>query len=126
MSFTVERFDARAWPDEQLEGLFDGAFPSFISADPVAAVYIGRIREWFADMNVMLVDEHDRPAAVGWGVPIRWTGEVTDLPTGYTDTASGLSFPLSRKRAIAGRPGGSRAGLIPLETSPHSGGSARS
>jgi len=82
----VERFDARAWPDEELEALFDGAFPAFISADPVAAVYIGRIREWFADMNVMLVDEHDRPAAVGWGVPIRWTGEVTDLPTGYTDT----------------------------------------
>lgn len=86
MSFTVERFDARTWPDAVLEPLFADAFPAFISADPVAAVYIGRIREWFAELNIMLVDEDDRPAAVGWGVPIRWSGEITDLPTGYTDT----------------------------------------
>ena len=34
----------------------------------------------------MLVDEEDRPAATGWGVPIRWNGELTDLPSGYTET----------------------------------------
>lgn len=86
MPFTIERFDARSWPDEQLDPLFNGAFPAFISADPVAAVYIARIREWFGELDIVLVDEQDRPAAVGWGVPIAWSGEVTNLPFGYTDT----------------------------------------
>lgn len=60
--------------------------PAFITADPVVAVYINRVRQWFGEFNILLVDNHDRPAAVGWGVPVRWTGEVTDLPAGYTDT----------------------------------------
>ncbi len=86
MTYRVERFDARQWPDEQLEPMFADAFPPFISADPVAAVYIGRVRQWFGEFDVMLLDDQDQPAATGWGVPIRWTGELTDLPSGYTDT----------------------------------------
>ena len=86
MTYRIERFDARDWPDEQLEPLFADAFPPFITADPVAAVYIGRVREFFGEFDIMLVDDADRPAATGWGVPIRWTGELTDLPSGYTDT----------------------------------------
>ena len=85
MPFIVERFDARGWPDEQLDRLFDGAFPAFISADPVAAVYIAKVRQMFGELHILLIDD-DRPAAVGWGVPVRWSGEVTDLPSGYTDT----------------------------------------
>lgn len=85
-SLAVERFDARAWPDELLEPLFDGAFPAFIAADQVAAAYIGRVRDWFAEFNVILLDDDHSPAATGWGVPIRWSGELHDLPTGYTDT----------------------------------------
>jgi hypothetical protein len=82
----VERSDARAWPDAQLEALFDGAFPAFITADPVAAAYIGRVRGYFAEFNVMLVDDEVvQPVATGWAVPIRWSGELTDLPAGYTD-----------------------------------------
>jgi hypothetical protein len=84
MTFSIERFDARAWPDDQLEALFADAFPDFITADAVAKVYIGRVREWFADFNIMLVDD-DEPVATGWGVPIRWNGQVGDLPSGYTD-----------------------------------------
>jgi hypothetical protein len=86
LSLAVERFDARAWPDEQLEPLFGGAFPAFIAADQVAAAYIGRVREWFAEFNIILLDEDESPVATGWGVPIRWSGELHDLPTGYTDT----------------------------------------
>ena len=86
MTYHVERSDARNWPDEQLEPLFADAFPPFITADPVAAVYIGRVRSFFAEFDIMLLDEHERPVATGWGVPIRWTGELTDLPSGYTDT----------------------------------------
>lgn len=86
LSLAVERFDARTWPDEQLEPLFGRAFPAFIAADPVATAYIARVRKWFAEFNITLLDEDERPAATGWGVPIRWSGELHDLPTGYTDT----------------------------------------
>ena len=86
MSYLIERFDARQWPDELLESLFTDAFPPFITADPVARVYIGRVREWFGEYDIMMVDEDGRPVATGWGVPIRWNGELADLPSGYTDT----------------------------------------
>lgn len=86
MPNSVERFDARSWPDEQLDPLFAGAFPPFITADRVAKVYIDRVRERFADLNIMLVDDSSTPIATGWGVPIRWNGEISDLPSGYTDT----------------------------------------
>lgn len=86
MTFTVERLDARGWSEPSLAPLFAGAFPEFISADPVAAVYIDRIRAWFPEFHVVLRDGDERPVALGWGVPIRWTGAVTDLPAGYTDT----------------------------------------
>lgn len=86
VSLTVERFDDRVWRDEQLDPLFDGAFPAFITADPVSAAYIGRVRECFTAFNIVLLDRGQRPAAVGWGVPIRWFGELHDLPIGYTDT----------------------------------------
>jgi hypothetical protein len=82
----VERFDARPWPETVLEELFAEAFPAFITADQDAKKYIGRVREWFADLNIMLVDDQEVPVATGWGVPIRWTGELADLPAGYTDT----------------------------------------
>lgn len=84
MSYSVERFDARTWSVAQLDALFDGAFPAFITADAVVRTYVWRVREWFADLNIVLVSG-DQPVATGWGVPIRWNGEVSDLPAGYTD-----------------------------------------
>jgi GNAT superfamily N-acetyltransferase len=86
MTLAVERFDARPWSEEQLEPLFGGGFPEFISADQVVKEYIGRVREWFADLSIILLDTGDAPVAAGWGVPIRWSGDVGDLPAGYTDT----------------------------------------
>jgi hypothetical protein len=83
----VERFDARTWPEDVLKELFAGAFPEFITADVEVKKYIGRVREWFTDLNIMLVDDQEVPVATGWGVPIRWNGELAGLPTGYTDTA---------------------------------------
>jgi hypothetical protein len=85
MPTSVERFDARAWPDDQVEALFADAFPSFITADAAARSYIDRVRQWFTAFNIMLVRD-DEPVATGWGVPIRWNGEIADLPSGYTDT----------------------------------------
>lgn len=99
MTLTVERFDARDWPADVLEALFAGAFPEFITADVVAAAYIERVRDWFGEFNIVLVDEHDRPAATGWGVPLRWSGECADLPSGYTDAT---------RRAVEDRVSGAR------------------
>ena len=44
-----------------------------------------RVREWFPEWNLTLVDTQQNPVAVGWGIPVRWDGTVDDLPTGYTD-----------------------------------------
>ncbi|GAA3373636.1 hypothetical protein GCM10020367_34360 [Streptomyces sannanensis] len=94
MNLTVERTGAREWSDEQLEMLFAGGFPQFITADQTVKQYIGRVREWFGDLDLMLIDEHGVPVATGWGVPLRWDERVESLPTGYTD---------SLVRAVEGR-----------------------
>lgn len=51
----MERFNARTWPDHVPDELFADAF---ITADLDAKKYIGRVRAWFADLNIVLVDEH--------------------------------------------------------------------
>ena len=81
----IERTDAREWTDEQLQALFSEGFPEFIVADRLAKQYIGRVREWFPELNLMLVDDRGWPVAGGWGIPIRWDGRPETLPTGYTD-----------------------------------------
>lgn len=64
--------------------LFSEGFPDFITADRLVKEYIGRVGEWFADLDLMMVDQHEVPVAAGWGVPIRWDGLAETLPTGYT------------------------------------------
>ncbi|MFJ1736599.1 GNAT family N-acetyltransferase [Streptomyces sp. NPDC088254] len=85
MILTTERADAHEWPQEPLAELFSEGFPAFITADRLVKEYIGRVREWFADLDLMLVDEDGAPVAAGWGVPVRWDGQVGTLPAGYTD-----------------------------------------
>jgi GNAT superfamily N-acetyltransferase len=103
MTLTAERSDARSGRDDELEPLFGGAFPAFITADQVAKKYIGQVREWFPDLDIILIDEDDVPVATGWGVPIRWNGETADLPGGYTDTL---------RRAVEGRERGDTPGTL--------------
>lgn len=100
MPLAVERFDAREWPDEVLEPIFADAFPPFIGADKVAALYIDRVREYFADLNIILLDETDQPVACGRGVPIAWNGELNDLPTGYTLPPPELSYSSGLNRDV--------------------------
>ncbi|MGM9470131.1 hypothetical protein [Streptomyces murinus] len=76
MKLIIERFDAREWAEEQLEELFGEGFPEFIGADRLVERYIGRIREWFAELNLVLVDERGVPVAAGWGIPVRWDGRA--------------------------------------------------
>ena len=65
--------------------LFAEGFPVFITADHEVKKYISRVREYFPQLDVMLVDEVEAPAATGWGVPIVWSDEVDDLPTSFAD-----------------------------------------
>lgn len=99
MSLAVERFDARSWPASELDPLFEGAFPAYITADQEAKAYIGRVRECFADLNIILVEDDQVPVATGWAVPIGWIGNLAGLPTGYTDTI---------RRAVEGHEAGER------------------
>jgi GNAT superfamily N-acetyltransferase len=85
MISTAERSDARNRPDEQLAELFSEGFPQFITADRLVTQYIGRVREFFPELDLTLVDEDGVPVAAGWGVPVRWDGLVGGLPSGYSD-----------------------------------------
>ncbi len=85
MTTGVERSDARDWPEDRIEALFAEGFPEFITADREAKRYIDRVRAWFAHLNIIVIEDGDTPIATGWGVPLRWSGQINDLPTGYTD-----------------------------------------
>jgi GNAT superfamily N-acetyltransferase len=85
MSLKVERMDARPRSDEQMDLLFADGWPKFITADQEVKKFIGRAREYFPALEIALLDEEDLVAS-GWAVPIRWTGDPLDLPTGYTDS----------------------------------------
>lgn len=85
MISTPVRSDARKWPDEQLAELFGEGFPPFITGDRLVKEYIGRVREFFTGLDLMLVDADGVPVAAGWGVPLRWDGRADALPSGYTD-----------------------------------------
>lgn len=99
LTVTVERTDAREWSDEQMAGLFSDGFPEFIVADKLAKRYIDRVRAWFPEWNLTLVDAEQQPVAGGWGIPIRWDGTVADLPAGYTDGT--IRAVEGRERGIA-------------------------
>ena len=82
MALTIERTDARSWPEGQMRELFSEGFPEFITADRLVKDYLGRVQGYFADLNLMLADEDGVPVASGWGVPIRWDGTAGTLPSG--------------------------------------------
>lgn len=85
MTYAVEPTNQRAWTDEQMERLFAEGFPAFITADREVKKYVARVREYFPQLDVILVSEDGQPAATGWGVPIAWTDEVEDLPQSFAD-----------------------------------------
>jgi hypothetical protein len=103
MGVTAERTDAREWSDEQMADLFSDGFPAFIIADKQAKQYIGRVREWFPEWNLTLVDTEQNPVAAGWGIPVRWDGTIAGLPSGYTDATI---------RAVEGREQGIAADTL--------------
>lgn len=85
MQTTAEPIDARPRPDEQMQLLFADGWPAFITADQEAKLHIGRVREQFGDLELVLLDGDDVIIGACWGVPIAWSGEPSTLPGGYTD-----------------------------------------
>lgn len=85
MQLKIEKTGARTWDEARLKELFSEGFPEFVTADRLVKKYIGRVREFFADMDLMLVDEDGVPVASGWGVPVHWDGRPASLPSGYTE-----------------------------------------
>ena len=68
-----------------MERLFAEGFPAFITADPEVKKYIARVRDYFPQLDMILMSEDGQPAATGWGVPIEWTDDVADLPPSFAD-----------------------------------------
>lgn len=94
MSLVTERFDARERSAKFHRAIGEDAFPPWlIHADPASDVWWDRVRSWFPEFQVVLVDD-GQPVAAGWAVPIAWDGTVADLPAGYTTTL---------QRAVQGR-----------------------
>jgi GNAT superfamily N-acetyltransferase len=91
---------SRDRPDLESEAgeAFRERWPEFIFHDEVPKKYLPRVAEYFAEYDVLLLDD-GRVAAGGWGVPLAWDGTVPDLPTGYDDALV---------RAVEGREAGRR------------------
>ncbi|MBA4862966.1 hypothetical protein H1V43_16515 [Streptomyces sp. PSKA54] len=85
MDLTTAVFNDRPDLHEQADEVFSAGWPEFIFHDPVADRHMGRVREWFGELSLLLVDGANRIAAGGWGVPVRWDGTLDDLPAGYDD-----------------------------------------
>ncbi|SEG95134.1 hypothetical protein SAMN05216223_13227 [Actinacidiphila yanglinensis] len=78
-------FDDRPDLRAQAEEIFSAGWPEFIFHDPAADRQMDRVRAWFGELNLLLVDGADRIVAGGWGVPVSWDGTLDDLPGGYDD-----------------------------------------
>ncbi|MGA8846787.1 MAG: hypothetical protein WB471_09270 [Nocardioides sp.] len=82
MDLEVVTSSGRPDLDAEAEAAFRERWPEFIFHDPVPPVYLPRVQEYFADYDVLLLD-HGRVVAGGWGVPFAWSGDPDDLPSGY-------------------------------------------
>ena len=86
MRYHAEPIGIRARSAQEMADLFADGFPKFITADRQVPRYIGRVRELFGDLELVLLDSNQQLVAAGWAVPIRWNGHPMDLPRGYTDS----------------------------------------
>ncbi|WP_018349798.1 hypothetical protein [Longispora albida] len=81
--------DIRLVPTSELDAekifaeLFTEHWPEFVFHDLGVKPYVARRAEYFGDLDCFLLDG-DRVVGAGWGVPLRWDGTISDLPSGYT------------------------------------------
>lgn len=85
MAITSEPLHLRPRPQDQLTRLLTAGWPEFIFHDKETQRHIGRVRELFRDLELVLLDDGEIVAA-GWAVPLRWNGQIDDLPTGFNDS----------------------------------------
>jgi len=83
---TVEPLHERTRSEDQMARLFASGWPPFITADREVAAHIGRVRELFADLELIALDGDGVAVGAVWGVPIRWSGDPAELPAGYSGT----------------------------------------
>lgn len=79
----LEPTGTRARDEAELAELFSAGFPEFITADQSVKPVIERVREYFAHLDVVMVADHRRAVAAGWGVPFSWAGGPDALPETY-------------------------------------------
>ena len=82
MSLDVITTSSRRDLEEEAGAAFRERWPEFIFHDPIPPKYIGRVHEYFADYDVLLLID-GKVAAGGWGVPFSWDGTYEGLPQGY-------------------------------------------
>lgn len=70
---------------DEASAAFRQRWPEFIFHDAVAKRYLDRVSRYFADYDVLLLDE-GRVVAGGWGVALAWDGTYAGLPEGYDAT----------------------------------------
>jgi GNAT superfamily N-acetyltransferase len=104
MAITAEPLHARPRSGAEIAALFTAGWPEFIFHDPETARHIGRVRELFSDLELVLLD-NDEIVAGGWAVPLRWNGRQSDLPAGYNDTMA---------RALDTHDGGGRSDTLAI------------
>ncbi len=85
---TVEAMHDRVRPEDQLARLFASGWPAFIGADREVQAHIGRVRDLFADLELVALDGDGVLVGAVWGVPIRWSGDPAELPAGYSGTVT--------------------------------------
>jgi GNAT superfamily N-acetyltransferase len=62
---------------------FGEGWPEIIFHDPVAKKLMPRVDELFPHLNLVVLDDHERVIAGGWGVPLAWDGSIENLPEGW-------------------------------------------
>ena len=78
---TAEVLNARPRDEAHLEALLGSGWPTFISADRLAGMYLLHVRERIQRFELVVLDE-GIPVVAGWAVPITWGGTRDDLPAG--------------------------------------------
>jgi hypothetical protein len=76
LSLADDRSLRERWP-------FGPGWPKFLAHDEVARRLIPSVERLFGDLSLMVLEDEDAIIAGGWGVPIRWNGQIDDLPGGW-------------------------------------------
>ncbi len=58
-------------------------WPEFIVNEPVSKLYWGLLFTEFSQFQIALLDDKDELAAAGHSIPLKWSGQIDDLPSGF-------------------------------------------